>query len=340
MNVLVTGGAGFIGSNFVRLAVKIHPEWKITVLDKLTYAGNLASISDLIEAETIEFVRGDIADNQFVAELFSRSAFELVFNFAAESHVDRSLLHPDEFVKTNVLGTQVLLSNFINAKRGRFVQISTDEVYGSLGPTGVFYESTPLDPSSPYSASKAGADQLVIAAHRSLKANIVVTRCTNNYGAFQFPEKFLPLFITNALDGKPLPLYGNGQNVRSWIHVHDHNRAVFDVAAHGVAGEVYNIGPDSDGELPNIAVAQQIVALTGASSSQIKFVTDRPGHDMRYAVDSSKLRKLTGWRPQVSFKDGLRETVEWYKSNLEWVLQVKSGEYLKFFERNYGGRGL
>jgi dTDP-glucose 4,6-dehydratase len=340
MNVLVTGGAGFIGSNFVRLAATSKPNWKVTVLDKLTYAGNLASISELIRDEAVTFVRGDIADNQLVSDLFSRSNFDLVFNFAAESHVDRSLLHPEEFVKTNVLGTQVLLSNFINHKRGRFIQVSTDEVYGSLGATGVFYENTPLDPSSPYSASKAGADQLVIAAHRSLKADVVVTRCTNNYGAFQFPEKFLPLFISNAIEGKPLPLYGNGQNVRSWIHVHDHNRAVFAVAEKGVAGEVYNIGPDSDGELPNISVAEQIILLTGAPKTQLKFVTDRPGHDLRYAVDSSKLRKLTGWKPQVSFRDGLKETVDWYRSNKEWVSQVKSGEYLKFFEQNYGGRGI
>lgn len=340
MKILVTGGAGFIGSNFVRLAAETYPAWQITVLDKLTYAGNLASISDLIQTGRITFERGDISDSQHVSEVFSRGSFDIVFNFAAESHVDRSLLHPEEFVRTNVLGTQVLLSNFIKHKRGRFVQISTDEVYGSLGSTGLFFENTPLDPSSPYSASKAGADQLVLAAHRSLNAEVVVTRCTNNYGPFQFPEKFLPLFISNAMEGKHLPLYGDGKNVRSWIHVHDHNRAVFAVAERGRAGEVYNIGPDQDGELPNIDVAQQIIALTGASSSQLKFVADRPGHDRRYAVDSSKLRDLTGWRPQIAFKQGLKELVDWYRNNKAWVEQVKSGEYLRFFEMNYSKRGL
>jgi dTDP-glucose 4,6-dehydratase len=273
-----------------------------------------------------------------VEELFKQHGFEAVIHFAAESHVDRSIHDPDSFVRTNVLGTQVLINAARRAAQTRFLHVSTDEVYGSLGPTGYFVETTPLDPSSPYSASKAGSDLLVLAAHKTHGLNAIVTRCTNNYGPYQFPEKFIPLFITNALEDKKLPLYGDGLNVRSWLHVEDHCRALLLILERGRAGQIYNIGGAGEAELPNIAVAKMILEILGKQQSLIQLVSDRPAHDRRYAIDYSKLRQELGWEPVITFEQGLRETVSWYLQEQRWWQKVKSGEYLSFYEKNYAKR--
>lgn len=338
MKVLVTGGCGFIGSNFVHLLMKERPGWKVTVLDLLTYAGNLENIAGLVDAKRVEFVRADIADEAAMQQLFERGKFDGVLNFAAESHVDRSIYGATQFVRANVLGTQVLLSAAHANGVKRFLQISTDEVYGSLGPTGKFVETTPLDPSSPYSASKASADLVTLAFHKTLGFDALITRCTNNYGPYQFPEKLIPLFITNAMQDQPVPLYGDGMNVRSWIHVQDHNEAVLKVFEKGRSGEVYNIGCNDDGELPNIAVTKAILKLLGKPESLIKKVADRPAHDRRYAVDFSKLNRELNWQPRIAFEKGLAETVEWYTKNRAWWERVRSGEYLRFYEQHYGNR--
>jgi dTDP-glucose 4,6-dehydratase len=329
MKILVTGGAGFIGSNFVRWAREHRPLWSITVLDLLTYAGNYRTIAPLV-ASGVSFVRADICDTEVVRNLFETTGFDYVFHFAAESHVDRSIRSAAPFVRTNVLGTENLLSATRLLPKCRFVHVSTDEVYGSLGPTGAFTETTPLDPSSPYSSSKAGSDLLVQSFYRTFGIDAVITRCTNNYGPYQFPEKFIPLFITNALDGKAVPLYGDGMNVRSWLHVIDHCRAIAMVAEGGRSGEVYGIGGGPEVERPNKEVALQILKTLGKPESMIEMVTDRLGHDRRYAIDASKLRHELGWAPAVRFEDGLLETIEWYQQNRAWWESIKSGDY-----RNY-----
>ena len=281
MEVLITGGAGFIGSNFVHYALKARPDWTLTVVDALTYAGNMESIAEPVEAGQIEYARVDIADASAVAETFQGKSFDLVINFAAETHVDRSIHSASEFVRTNVMGTQILLDAVREQGRGRFVQISTDEVYGALGPTGRFTETTPLDPTSPYSASKAGADLVVHAFVKTHGVDAVVTRCTNNYGPYQFPEKFIPLFVTNAMEDKQLPLYGDGTHVRSWIHVDDHCEAVLQVAERGRTGEVYNVGGDEEAELPNRHVANLILQTLRKPESLLSFVEDRLAQDRR-----------------------------------------------------------
>jgi dTDP-glucose 4,6-dehydratase len=342
MRLLVTGAAGFIGSNFVRWLFErdgsSYAVDRVVVYDSLTYSGNLANLEGLDVHKEYAFEKGDIRDANKVCEVIDREGIDTIINFAAESHVDRSILNPLEFVQTNIEGTQVLL-NCAQAKNiTRYLQVSTDEVYGSLGPTGRFKETTPLDPSSTYSASKAAADLLVLAAHRTHGMDVCVTRCSNNYGPYQFPEKLIPLFVTNALYDEPLPLYGDGKNVRSWLHVDDHSRALMLVLTKGKSGEVYNVGGAPESEIENIEVTKTVLELLGKSEDLIRPVEDRKGHDRRYAVDYSKIKAELGWEPQVTFPEGIRETVAWYKENEAWWKAIKAGEHQSFYEQYYGDR--
>ncbi len=339
MKVLVTGAAGFIGSNLVHYLSQQRPSWDLVALDLLTYAGNLKNIDSLLKENKVRFMRTDITDDKAVRELFEAERFDLVFHLAAESHVDRSILSAMEFVRTNVMGTQVLLDAALSSKVARFVHISTDEVYGSLGPTGAFVETTPLDPTSPYAASKAASDLMVLAACKTHHMNASVTRCTNNYGPYHFPEKLIPLFITNALEDKKLPLYGDGMNVRSWLYVTDHCDALLRVAEKGGAGEVYNIGGSQEAELPNRDVTYMILENLGKPKDLIEKVGDRPAHDRRYAIDYSKINAELGWKPQTPFREGIVRTIEWYKNNESWWREIKSGAYREFYEKNYSHRG-
>jgi dTDP-glucose 4,6-dehydratase len=334
--VLVTGGAGFIGSNLVRHLRRERPRLTVVNLDKLTYAGNLESLADLKDDRQHIFVRGDIADGKLVDDLLHRHQVEAILNLAAESHVDRSILGPGVFVETNVSGTQVLLDAAHRAGVKRFVQVSTDEVYGSLGVEGRFSETSTLKPSSPYSASKAAADLLVLAYHRTFGMDVVVTRCSNNYGQHQFPEKLIPLMIANALEGKKLPVYGDGLHVRDWIHVEDHCSALVAAFERGKAGEVYNVGCDN--ERPNLQIVRQLLRILEKPESLIEYVNDRPGHDRRYAIDARKAREELGWVPRIPFAEGLERTVRWYVANRGWWDRVRSGEYRSYYEKNYGGR--
>jgi dTDP-glucose 4,6-dehydratase len=334
--VLVTGGAGFIGSNFVRLLLRERPDWTVVNLDKLTYAGNAESLADLREDSRHVFVRGDIANAELVEHLLRNHAVEAIINLAAESHVDRSILGPGIFVETNVSGAQVLLEAARRAGVKRFVQVSTDEVYGSLGATGKFCETSPLKPSSPYSASKTAADLLAMAYGHTFGMEVIVTRCSNNYGPYQFPEKLIPLMIANALEGRPLPVYGDGMQVRDWIHVDDHCRALLGALEKGSPGEVYNIG--SDNEWPNIQIVTRLLEILGKPRDLIEHVRDRPGHDRRYAIDAAKVRAELGWAPRIAFSDGLAHTVDWYVQNRGWWERVRTGEYRTYYERNYGTR--
>ncbi len=330
--VLVTGGCGFIGSNFIRYLLHSDPEVRIINLDKLTYAGNLANLSDLANHPRYRFVRGDITDRETVRSVVA--GVDVVINFAAESHVDRSIHDSGPFLRTNVLGTQTLLDAVREFRIPRFVQISTDEVYGSLGPTGYFTEETPLAPNSPYSASKAAADLLVRSYHHTFGVPALITRCSNNYGPYQFPEKLIPLFITNLLNDQPVPVYGTGSNIRDWIHVLDHCRAIDLVWRHGRVGEVYNVGGEC--ERTNLQITHALLAALGKPTSLIRFVKDRPGHDLRYAIDCTKIKRELGWQPQIGFEDGLRETIRWYQQNLDWVAAIRTGEYLRYYEKQYG----
>jgi dTDP-glucose 4,6-dehydratase len=336
VNLLVTGGAGFIGSCYVRLARARRPQATVVNLDALTYAGNLESLSDLDGDAGHVFVRGDIRDGALVRSLVETHRVEAVVNFAAESHVDRSILSAEPFVDTNVVGTLRLLEAARAAGVRRFLQVSTDEVYGSLGPAGAFEETTPIAPRSPYSASKAAADHLVMAFHHTHGQDVVITRCSNNYGPHQFPEKLIPLMILNAFEGKPLPVYGDGLYVRDWIHVEDHCEAIDLVLERGRAGEVYNVGAEND--RPNLEVIRDILRLTGRDESLIRHVPDRPGHDRRYAMNAAKVRGELGWRPRRDFSAGLAETVAWYQSHRTWWERVRSGAYREYYERQYGDR--
>lgn len=327
MKVLVTGGAGFIGANLVYYLREYRPSWEVVVLDALTYSGNRENLAPLLAKNEVRFVQGDIRDRSVVDALFSGERFDLVFHLAAESHVDRSLHDPLAFVTTNVVGTQVLLQAARATGVGRFVHVSTDEVYGSLGPTGFFTEHSPIRPSSAYSASKASSDLLALAEFHTHHLPVVVTRCTNNYGPYQFPEKLIPLFVTNALTDQPLPLYGDGRHVRSWLHVRDHCKGLLMVAEKGRLGEVYNIGSGSEGERENREVTAEILKLLAKPATLIRPVADRPGHDRRYAIDPVKLREEFGWVPEISFAEGLRETVKWYIDHRDWWERVKSGAY-------------
>jgi dTDP-glucose 4,6-dehydratase len=324
--ILVTGGCGFIGANFVRLELQDHPEISITNLDALTYAGNPDNLADLAGNPRYRFVHGDIADRPFVLELVREGSFDAIINFAAESHVDRSISDATPFLRTNVVGTQCLLDAAREAKVPRYVQVSTDEVYGTLGPDDpAFSETTALAPNSPYAASKAGADFLVRAAHHTHGLNTVITRCSNNYGPYQFPEKLIPLFITNALSDIPLPVYGDGRQVRDWIHVRDHCRGIDAALRRGRAGEIYNFGGRS--ERYNMDVTRAVLKLTGKPESLIRHVTDRLGHDRRYAVNCAKAEAELGWTQTVTFEQGLADTVAWYKDHSDWVDRVRSGAY-------------
>ena len=331
--MLVTGGAGFIGSNFVRQLLRERPGLRLINYDALTYAGNLRSIADLDGHDGYLFVRGDICETERVAALLREQRVDTIVHFAAESHVDRSILAGAEFVRTNVVGTQSLLDAAMQVGVERFVQVSTDEVYGSLGPEGRFTEETPLQPNSPYSASKAGADPLCRAAFHTHGFPVVITRCSNNYGPYQFPEKLIPLMIMRALADEALPVYGDGMNVRDWIHVEDHAAAVLAAAERGRPGEVYNIGADN--EWPNIEIVRLILRSLGKPESLIRFVKDRPGHDRRYAIDSAKARRELGWAPRISFEEGIARTIAWYREHGDWLSSIITGEYREYYEKNY-----
>jgi dTDP-glucose 4,6-dehydratase len=330
--VLVTGGCGFIGSNFVRYLLETDPCVSVVNLDLLTYAGNPRNLAGLEGHHRYRFVRGDIADPQAVRAALAEA--RSVIHFAAESHVDRSIQDSGPFVRTNVVGTQVLLDAARAAGAIRFVQVSTDEVYGSLGPTGAFTEETPLAPNSPYAASKAAADLLVRSYAHTYRLPAVVTRCSNNYGPSQFPEKLIPLFVTNLLRDEPVPVYGDGLQVRDWIHVRDHCAGVYAAWKQGRPGEVYNFGGRC--ERTNLELTHLLLDLLGKPRSLIRPVSDRPGHDRRYAVDCSKAERELGWRPTVPFEQGLRETIRWYQQNAEWVASIRTGEYLNYYRQQYG----
>ncbi len=351
-SLLVTGGCGFIGSNFIRRTIEMHPDWYIVNLDALTYAGNPANLSDLIHHPAYRFVQGDICDSALMDGLFHSTAFDGIVHFAAESHVDRSIHGPKAFIQTNVIGTCTLLEAFRRSweerKRPahlRFLHVSTDEVYGSLGPQGHFTETTPYDPSSPYSASKAGSDHLVNAWHRTYGLPALITNCSNNYGPYQFPEKLIPLMVLNILEEKPLPVYGDGQNVRDWLYVIDHCDALLTVLEKGTPGETYNIGGNQ--ERRNIDIVNLLCQLLdrkldrpAARSSRrlIQFVPDRPGHDRRYAIDAAKIKAQLGWQPAHTFESAITETVDWYLNSMEWVNTIRSGEYRAWIDKNYGKR--
>ncbi|WP_242247587.1 dTDP-glucose 4,6-dehydratase [Bacillus cereus group sp. BfR-BA-01523] len=336
MKVLVTGGAGFIGSNFVRYMVKKYPEYNLVNLDALTYAGNLENLKEIESLPNYKFVKGDIADREFINQLFEKEKFDYVLNFAAESHVDRSITNPDIFIQTNIQGTQVLLDAAKNAQVKKYLQVSTDEVYGTLGDTGYFSEETPLASNSPYSSSKAGADLLVRAYHETFGLPVNITRCSNNYGPFHFPEKLIPLMIINALNNKQLPVYGDGLNVRDWLHVEDHCQAIDLVLHKGKNGEVYNVGGNN--ERTNIEIVKTILKALDKPESLIQYVTDRLGHDRRYAIDATKLREELGWSPKYNFDTGIEQTINWYLENQDWWKNIISGEYQEYFENQYGNR--
>ncbi|MEH7095080.1 dTDP-glucose 4,6-dehydratase [Neobacillus vireti] len=336
MKLLITGGAGFIGSNFVRYMVNKYPNYQIVNLDLLTYAGNLENLKDIENAANYKFVRGDIANREFIGELFQQEKFDYVINFAAESHVDRSITDPGIFVQTNIQGTLALLDAAKTIGVKKYLQVSTDEVYGTLGETGYFTEETPLAANSPYSASKAGADLLVRAYHETFGLPVNITRCSNNYGPFHFPEKLIPLMIINALNDKELPVYGDGLNVRDWLHVEDHCQAIDLVLHNGRNGEVYNVGGNN--ERTNIEIVKTILKQLGKPESLIKFVKDRPGHDRRYAIDAAKLRNELGWKPKYTFDTGIEQTINWYLENKQWWENIISGEYQDYFKSQYGER--
>ncbi|MED3865134.1 dTDP-glucose 4,6-dehydratase [Priestia megaterium] len=336
MNILVTGGAGFIGSNFVRHMVETYPSYGIVNYDLLTYAGNLENLKDIESHENYTFVKGDINNRELVDHLVKYHDIDVIVNFAAESHVDRSITEPDIFIKSNVLGTQALLDVAKANNLKKYVQVSTDEVYGSLGETGYFTEETPLNPNSPYSASKAGADMLVSAYHETFGMNVNITRCSNNYGPYHFPEKLIPLMVTNALEGKELPIYGDGKNVRDWLHVKDHCAAIDLVIHKGEPGEIYNVGGHN--ERTNNEIVHLIVEKLNAPKELIKFVEDRLGHDRRYAIDPTKLTTELGWKPKYTFDTGIVETIQWYLDNQDWWKNIKSGDYVDYYNKQYGDK--
>lgn len=345
--ILVTGGAGFIGSNFIKIMLNIHSDYKIINIDALTYAGNLENLKDISENPNYVFIRADIRDRAKIDDIFTTYNIDTVVNFAAESHVDRSILEPELFVATNIMGTQVLLDvakkhwkvkpkdkYCKEYKAGvKFLQVSTDEVYGALGDTGMFVETMPLLPSSPYSASKASADMMVGAYHETFGLPINITRCSNNYGAYQFPEKLIPLIINNCLKEENLPVYGDGMQIRDWIHVSDHCFAIDTVLHKGVDGEVYNIGGNN--ERANIEIVKLIIETIGKQETLIKYVKDRPGHDRRYAIDNTKITTQLGWKPSYTFDKGIKETIEWYLNNKQWIENIVSGDYKKYYEKMY-----
>ncbi len=335
MKYLVTGGAGFIGSAFVRMLIATDAG-EVVNLDKLTYAGNLENLAPVATSPRYRFVHGDICDGRVVDRLVEEARPDVIVNFAAESHVDRSLLDPDAFVETNLRGTFTLLEAARRHKTPRFLHVSTDEVYGSIAAPHEAAEGDPLHPSSPYSASKAGSDLLALSYYITFGMAVTVTRASNNYGPYQFPEKLIPLMIANGIDDKPLPIYGDGMQIRDWLYVDDHCRAILAAIERGRPGEIYNIGGSR--ALPNVEVVKKILAALGKPESLMQTVKDRPGHDRRYALTSAKLMGETGWQAQVPFEEGLQSTIDWYRSNPEWVAHVRSGEYQHYYEKNYAGR--
>jgi dTDP-glucose 4,6-dehydratase len=335
-SLLVTGGAGFIGSNFVRMVLSEHPDYLVINLDKLTYAGNLENLSGLLDRPNHKFIKGDICNGKLINQIIDEHQIDAIINFAAESHVDRSITAPKVFIETNVIGTLTLLEAARDKKLHRFIQISTDEVYGALGPEGKFTEQTPLSPNSPYSASKAAADHLVKAFGHTWGIEYNITRCSNNYGQYQFPEKMIPLMINNALNDKELPVYGDGLYVRDWLYVYDHCTAVWQVLQKAPSGEIYNIGGCN--EKTNLQVIDVILKRLGKPKSLIKHVTDRPGHDRRYAIDATKIIETLGWQPSVDFEEGINKAIDWYLQNQDWLCNVASGDYQKYYESMYGNR--
>jgi len=331
ISMLVTGGCGFIGSNFIHYVLEHEPEVYIVNLDALTYAGNLANLADVAQHPRYRFVHGDITDRNVVQA--AMQGIHTVVHFAAESHVDRSIHDSAPFIRTNILGTQVLLDAARAAGVQRFIHISTDEVYGSLGPTGYFTEETPLAPNSPYAASKAASDLLVRSYVHTFHFPALITRCSNNYGPYQFPEKLIPLFISNLLRDEPVPVYGDGQNVRDWIHVRDHCAGILAVWRRGRIGEVYNLGGRS--ERTNLQLTYALLEALGKPKSLIRHVPDRPGHDRRYAIDCSKSERELGWRPVITFEEGLRQTIDWYRNHTDWINSIRTGEYLQYYQRQY-----
>jgi|WetSurMetagenome_2_1015567.scaffolds.fasta_scaffold06596_6 dTDP-glucose 4,6-dehydratase len=337
-NILITGGAGFIGSNFVKYVLKNY-DYKIINYDKLTYAGNLENLTDIEKHPNYKFVKGDICDKDVAEKTIKENSIDTIINFAAESHVDRSILGAKDFIVTNVLGTQTLLDIAKSLCIEKYLQVSTDEVYGSLPEDKKelkFTENTPITTNSPYSASKASADLLCNAYYHTHKLPILITRCSNNYGPYQFPEKLIPLMIAKALDGQKLPVYGDGKNVRDWLYVEDHCSAICEVLHKGKIGGVYNIGGNN--EWYNIDIVKIILKLLGKSEEQISYVKDRPGHDRRYAIDSSKIQAELGWKPAYKFENGIEATIKWYVENEGWWRKVMSGEYLNYYEKNYSGK--
>lgn len=335
-NILVTGGAGFIGSNYINTILKEREDYFIVNLDKLTYAGNLENLKETENNKNYQFIKGDIQNNELVDYIFKKYNIKYVVNFAAESHVDRSILGSGVFFQTNVIGTNVLLEASRRYEVEKFLQVSTDEVYGSLGPTGLFTETTPLSPNSPYSSSKASADMMALSFYHTFGLPVVITRCSNNYGPLQFPEKLIPLMILNCMNDKKLPVYGDGLNVRDWIYVIDHNKAIDTVLEKGRIGEVYNIGASQ--EMKNIDIVKLVLKNLGKGDDLIQYVKDRPGHDRRYAIDSTKIRTELGWKPCFNFDEAIAHTIEWYKSNKNWWERIISGEYQKYYEQQYVNR--
>jgi len=347
--ILVTGGAGFIGSNFVKLMLEKHPEYKIINIDALTYAGNLENLKEIDDNPNYEFIKVDIRDREKIEDIFKNNDISSVVNFAAESHVDRSIEEPEVFLTTNIIGTQVLLDTAkkywkVNPrdkyckeyKPGvKFLQVSTDEVYGALGETGMFVETMPLMPNSPYSASKASADMIVRAYNETFGMPVNITRCSNNYGPYQFPEKLIPLMINNCLNEKDLPVYGDGMQVRDWLHVSDHCSAIDTVLHKGKDGEVYNIGGNN--EKANIEIVKLIIGTLGKTEGLIKYVKDRPGHDRRYAIDNTKITTELGWEPAYTFEQGMKETIQWYLENTKWIENIISGDYANYYDKMYTG---
>ena len=339
MTVIVTGGAGFIGSNFIFHMLEKHPDYRIICLDKLTYAGNLSTLESVMGNENFAFVKADICDRTAVYSLFEKEKPNIVVNFAAESHVDRSIENPDIFLQTNIIGTSVLLDACRKYGIDRYHQVSTDEVYGDLPldrPDLFFTETTPLHTSSPYSSSKAAADLLTLSYHRTYGLPVTISRCSNNYGPYHFPEKLIPLMIANALNDKPLPVYGEGKNVRDWLYVEDHCKAIDLIIHKGRVGEVYNVGGHN--EKQNIEIVKIICKELGKSESLITYVTDRKGHDLRYAIDPSKISNELGWLPETKFEQGIKKTIKWYFENRKWWENIISGEYQSYYEKMYGNR--
>lgn len=349
-NIMVTGGAGFIGSNFIKMMLKTHPDYKIVNVDALTYAGNLENLMSVNDKNNYTFIRADIRNRNRIEEIFKEYNITAVINFAAESHVDRSIEEPEVFLTTNVIGTQILLDvakkNWkvspddkycTKYKEGvKFLQVSTDEVYGTLGENGFFVETMSLMPNSPYSASKASADMIVRAYHETYKLPINITRCSNNYGPNQFPEKLIPLMIINCLNEKALPVYGDGMQIRDWLHVYDHCTAIDTVFHKGKDGEIYNIGGNN--EKTNIEIVKLIIKTLGKSEDLIKYVKDRPGHDKRYAIDNTKIKIELGWKPVYTFEQGIKETIHWYLNNTGWINNIISGDYARYYDKMYSGK--